>query len=274
MIRAHHYGREKTSGTSRALRDDAIVVDGLRVAYGGRPALADLRLHVPRRRTTALIGPSGCGKSSLLTALCRLSDLIPGCRVAGSVRLDGAELLDPGVDTMALRRRVGFIAQQPNPLPMSIRKNLHFPLREHGLRDRHELAARSERALRAVGLWDEVKDRLQRNAATLSGGQQQRLCIARALSLEPQVLLMDEPCSALDPIAAGVVEDLIHELSGSHTLVVVTHNLAQARRVSDHCACFWYRDGAGTIVEEGATEALFDEPRDEATRAYVRGRRG
>jgi phosphate transport system ATP-binding protein len=249
-------------------------VDGLGVAYRGQPALRDVRLPIHRGAITALIGPSGCGKTSLLSCLNRLTDLIPGCRVTGSVRLGDDDVLDGACDVVALRRRVGMIFQRPNPFPFSIRRNLALGLREHRVRDRRERDRRAEAALRDVGLWDEVADRLDGPALALSGGQQQRLCIARALALAPEVLLLDEPCSALDPLSSAVVEDLIVSLRGRYTQVVVTHNLAQARRIADHVAVFWVKDGAGRLIEAGPTEQIFDAPREELTAAYVSGARG
>jgi len=220
------------------------------------------------------VGPSGCGKTSFLTSLNRLTDLIPGCRVAGRIRLDGLDVLAPHTDVIRLRRRVGMIFQKPNPFPLSIWKNLEFPLREHGLRDRKQIATNIQTVLRDVGLWGEVKDRLHSPALALSGGQQQRLCIARALVLSPDVLLMDEPCSALDPLSSGVVEDLIVGLRGRYTVLIVTHNLAQARRIADYAALFWVQNGAGQLIEAGKTKQIFEEPRESLTQAYVSGMRG
>ncbi len=246
----------------------------LSVHYGAKTAVRDVELDIAEGAVTALIGPSGCGKSSFLYSLNRMTDLIPGCRVTGAVRIDGTDVCEPGVDTVLLRRRVGMIFQKPNPFPMSIRRNIELPLKEHGVRGRARRAEVVETVLRDVGLWDEVKDRLHAPAQGLSGGQQQRLCIARALALEPRVLLMDEPCSALDPIASGVVEDLIRRLRGRVTLLVVTHNLAQARRIADATGVFWVRDGAGALVEHGPTDAVFERPAAEETRRYVTGLHG
>jgi phosphate transport system ATP-binding protein len=248
--------------------------DGLSLHYGPRPALVDVTLAMPRGQITAVIGPSGCGKTSLLTCLNRLTDLIPGCRVSGSVRLGGVDVLDARTDVLALRRRVGMIFQKPNPFPFSIHRNLDFPLREHGLGDRRERQGRIEAALRDVGLWDEVKDRLHSPALALSGGQQQRLCLARALALGPEVLLLDEPCSALDPLSSGVVEDQIVRLRGRCTLLAVTHNLAQARRIADQVALLWVQDGAGRLVEAGPAKQVLEAPRHKLTADYVSGMRG
>jgi len=228
-----------------------IGVENLSLSYGGKPALRDISLDIYRGCITALVGPSGCGKTSFLSALNRLTDLIPGCEVSGRVQIGGVDVRDPALDVGALRRRVGMIFQRPAPFPLSIRRNIEMPLKEHGVRGRAELAGRTKRALTDVGLWAEVKDRLDAPALALSGGQQQRLCIARALALEPSVLLMDEPCSALDPLSSGVVEDLIVSLRGRITVVIVTHNLAQARRIANFAAFFWVHERAGTLVEFG-----------------------
>ena len=246
----------------------------LSVHYAGKTALRDVELEIAEGAVTAVIGPSGCGKSSFLASLNRLTDLVPGCTVTGAVRFDGQDVTESSCDVVALRRRVGMIFQKPNPFALSIRRNLEMPLREIGVRSRSERRVLAEQALHDVGLWNEVKDRLDHPALELSGGQQQRLCIARALALGPKVLLLDEPCSALDPIASGVVEDLIASLRGRVTLVVVTHNLAQARRIADDTAVFWVRDGAGAMIEAGPTERVFERPQEPETRDYVGGARG
>ena len=252
--------------------DVLIRTERLTLRYQGKPAFEDVTLEIPRGSITALVGPSGCGKTSFLTCLNRLTDLIPGAALSGSLRLADAEIANGSVDLVALRRRVGMIFQKPNPFPLSIRRNLEFPLREHGLTQR--LDERIEKALRDVGLWDEVQDRLAAPALSLSGGQQQRLSIARALALEPEVLLLDEPCSALDPISSGVVEDLIKSLRPRFTLVVVTHNLAQARRIADAVAVFWVQNGSGRLIEHGTARQVFESPREALTAAYVNGVRG
>lgn len=249
-------------------------IRGLSVGYGSRTVLANVDLDIFKGCVTALIGPSGCGKSSFLATLNRLTDLLPACRVQGTIRLDGDEIHAPGVDPLTLRRRIGMIFQRPNPFPLSIRRNLDMPLREHGVVGRHERERRIERALVDVGLWDEVHDRLDAPALGLSGGQQQRLCIARALVLEPEVLLMDEPCSALDPIASAVVESLIQRLAGRYTVVIVTHNLAQARRIAHYAAFFWMTERVGKLVEFGRSQRLFDAPAHDLTAAYVSGLSG
>jgi phosphate transport system ATP-binding protein len=250
---------------------DFLVAHRLGVRYGRRQALRDASLAVPRRSVTALIGPSGCGKTSFLNCINRMVDLIPCCTAEGDLRLEDTDLLDPRLDVVSLRRRVGMIFQRPNPFPFSVRRNLELPLREIGMKDREAQAEAIERCLKSVGLWSEVKDRLDHSALSLSGGQQQRLCIARALLLEPEILLMDEPCSALDPMSGLAVEDLIRCLKECCTIVIVTHNLAQAHRISDRCALFWLCDGAGRVIEEGPTEQLFEAPQAELTTAYVRG---
>lgn len=261
-------------GQSCCTPETQISVDGLSLWYGRKPALENVSLDIYRGCITALIGPSGCGKTSFLSSLNRLTDLIPGCRVEGHVVIDGVDIHFPGVDVQALRRRVGMIFQRPNPFPLSIRRNLEMPLKEHGVTSRTALADRVERSLTDVGLWDEVKDRLDSAALSLSGGQQQRLCIARALVLEPEILLMDEPCSALDPLSSAVVEDLISTLRGRYTVVIVTHNLGQARRIANYAAFFWVRDHAGTLIEFDHCRRLFESPRHHLTAAYVRGLRG
>jgi phosphate transport system ATP-binding protein len=258
----------------RSIGESHVNVERLCVSYHGAPALRDVGLSIQPGRVTAVVGPSGCGKSTFLSCLNRLTDLVPGCRVTGRIALDGQDLLEPGVDLIALRRRVGMIFQKPNPFPLSVLKNLTFPLEHHGMRRRQDREAAAEQAMRRVGLWDEVKDRLDAPALSLSGGQQQRLCLARALVLTPTVVLLDEPCSALDPIASGVVEDLVASLRGQYTIVIVTHNLAQARRIADDVAVFWTCDGAGTLIEHGPARVLFEAPAHELTAAYFRGMRG
>jgi phosphate transport system ATP-binding protein len=249
-------------------------VDKLAVSYGTRTVLDQVSLDIHSGCITALIGPSGCGKTSFLSTLNRLTDLVPGARVSGTVRLDGEDIFDPKIDLMGLRRRIGMIFQRPNPFPLSIRRNLELPLKEHGIRGRHVLAEKIEAALRSVGLWEEVGDRLDSPALALSGGQQQRLCIARALVLEPEVLLMDEPCSSLDPISSAVVEELILKLRGRYTVVIVTHNLAQARRIANYAAFFWVKERVGKLIEFDRCQRLFDAPAHELTAAYVSGARG
>ncbi len=243
----------------------------LSISYGPRTVLHEVSLPVHKCCVTAIIGPSGCGKSSFLMALNRLLDLVPGARVSGRVLLDGEDILAREVNVTALRRRVGMIFQKPTPFPLSIERNLTLALEHHGLKDRTAHAAIVETSLRAVGLWPEVKDRLRSSGLALSGGQQQRLCIARAIALQPEVLLMDEPCSALDPRASAQIEELVRTLAKRFTVIIVTHNLQQARRVSDYAALFWSFDGRGELIEAGPTAVLFTDPRREETRAYVQG---
>lgn len=246
----------------------------LSVAYGDRTVLKDVSLDIYKGCITALIGPSGCGKTSFLSSLNRLTDLIPQARLQGSIEFEGQQLINSPIDPLVLRRKIGMIFQKPNPFPLSIRRNLELPLREHGVRSRALLDEKIESVLTAVGLWDEVKDRLHHSALALSGGQQQRLCIARALVLQPSVLLMDEPCSALDPMASVVVENLILSLRGHYTVVIVTHNLAQARRIANYAAFFWMQERVGQLIEFGRCQKLFDQPEHDLTAAYVTGRRG
>ena len=251
-----------------------IQVTNLSLNYHNRPAFKDVSLTIHQGCLTAIVGPSGTGKTSFLMCLNRLTDLIPGCQVSGQVHLEDWNLLSPAIDALQLRRRVGMIFQKPNPFPMSIYKNLEFPLKEHGLTGPHIRQERIQKALMDVGLWNEVKDRLGASALSLSGGQQQRLCIARALVLSPDVLLMDEPCSALDPLSSGVVEDLVFSLRGEYTVVIVTHNLAQARRIADYMGIFWTHQHIGQLIEFGPTQQVFTNPQHELSEAYINGVRG
>ncbi|MEM8930612.1 MAG: phosphate ABC transporter ATP-binding protein [Acidobacteriota bacterium] len=256
------------------MSDPILRIRDLSVHYGDRHALAGVDAEIHRGRVHAVLGPSGCGKSTFLACLNRMTDLIPGCRVTGSIHLGDDAISDRACDTVALRRRVGMIFQRPNPFPLSIRRNLDLPLIEHGLRDRDQRRDVVERTLRDVGLWDEVADRLDASALDLSGGQQQRLCLARALALDPEVLLLDEPTSALDPLAAATVEELIRSLGERYTVVLVTHHLPLARRLADDVSIFWLRDGAGRLIESGTCEQVFTAPEDPDASAYVRGLRG
>ena len=242
----------------------------LQIAYGGKPAIRDVSLALDEHRVTALIGPSGCGKSTFLRALNRMNELIPGTSVQGEILLDGRNVYDRHLDAVELRRRVGMVFQKSNPFPKSIFENVAYGLRVAGTSDRRVISERVERSLRGAAIWDEVKDRLHDSALALSGGQQQRLCIARALAVEPEVLLMDEPASALDPIATAKIEDLIHELKERYTIVIVTHNMQQAARVSDTTAFFYM----GELVEVGSTEQIFTNPRVQRTEDYVTGKFG
>ncbi len=245
-------------------------IDRFNLWYGAKRALFDITMPVASGKVTALIGPSGCGKSTLLRSVNRLNDLLDIVRIEGDMRLLGDSIYGPGVDVIELRKRMGMVFQKSNPFPMSIYENVVYSLRIDGERDRRVLDEVCERSLRGSALWDEVKDRLQETALGLSGGQQQRLCIARAIAAEPEVLLMDEPCSALDPIATGKVEDLIHELKGEYTVLIVTHNMQQAARVSDYTA-FMY---LGHVIEYGPTVDIFTNPRVPETSDYVTGRFG
>jgi phosphate transport system ATP-binding protein len=250
-------------------------VRGLNAFYGDNLAVRDVGLEVAQGSITAIIGPSGCGKSTLLRSINRMNDLIPGFRSTGSVILDGEDLLGPAADPIAMRRRVGMLFQRPNPFPASIFDNVAYGLRIAGRMPKHRLTELVENALERAALLDEVKDRLAKSALGLSGGQQQRLCLARALAVDPEVILMDEPCSALDPIATLRIEDLMRELSGSVTQVIVTHNMQQAARVSDATAFMLMgKDRAGELVEYGPTVELFRNPRDRRTEDYITGRFG
>jgi phosphate transport system ATP-binding protein len=242
----------------------------LQIAYGEKVAVKDVDLVLPEKQVTALIGPSGCGKSTFLRALNRMNDLIPGATMRGQVLLDGENVVDGRLDAVELRRRVGMVFQKSNPFPKSIFENVAYGLRVGGLNDKGLLLERAIRSLQGAALWDEVKDRLHESALGLSGGQQQRLCIARALAVQPEVLLMDEPASALDPIATAKIEDLIHELKARYTIAIVTHNMQQAARVSDQTAFFYM----GELVEVGPTEQIFTNPREPRTEDYVTGKFG
>lgn len=248
----------------------ALETVGLDMFYGRFHALKNVSAAFPARRITALIGPSGCGKSSFLRCLNRMNDLIEGARVVGQVLLEGQDINTPETDVVDLRRRVGMVFQAPNPFPMSIFDNIAYGPRLQGLRDRAQLEEIVERSLRAAALWDEVKDKLRQMATALSGGQQQRMCIARALAVEPEVLLMDEPCSALDPNATFRIEELILELKQRYTIVIVTHNMYQASRVSEYTGFFLL----GELVEFDRTLQMFENPRDPRTDDYIRGRFG
>jgi phosphate transport system ATP-binding protein len=256
---------------SQAIQPCKIAVDRLNFFYGAKRALEDISLEIPGNLVTAFIGPSGCGKSTFLRTLNRMNDIIPGTRVEGRIQIDGQDIYGGGIDVVGLRRRVGMVFQKSNPFPKSIFENIAYGIRLNGLaRSRAEMQARVEESLQQAAIWDEVKDRLHDSALALSGGQQQRLCIARALAVKPDVLLMDEPASALDPIATARIEELIHELRGRYAIVIVTHNMQQAARVSDLTAFFWL----GRLVEVGRTDRLFTNPAQKLTEDYVTGRFG
>jgi phosphate transport system ATP-binding protein len=241
------------------------------VFYGASQAIRDVSIDIGMDKVTAFIGPSGCGKSTFLRTFNRMNDTIPTARVEGDILLDGADIYAPSMDVVQLRARVGMVFQKPNPFPKSIYENVAYGPRIHGLAaTRGDLDAIVERSLRRAGLWEEVKDRLSESGVALSGGQQQRLCIARAIAVDPEVILMDEPCSALDPIATAKIEELIHELRGRYAIVIVTHNMQQAARVSQRTAFFHL----GNLVEYGATDDIFTAPRKERTKDYITGRYG
>jgi phosphate transport system ATP-binding protein len=248
-----------------------IEIDDVDFHYGAAQALSDISLQIEERKVTAFIGPSGCGKSTLLRCLNRMNDLIDGARVSsGQIRIDGIDIYDSRVDVIELRKRVGMVFQKSNPFPQSIYENITYGLRIQGVKSKPRLDEVVERSLRGAALWDEVKDRLHQSALGLSGGQQQRLCIARAIAVEPEIILMDEPCSALDPIATAKVEELIHELKSRFTIVIVTHNMQQAARCSDKTAFFYL----GRLVEYAETRTIFMNPANPQTEAYVSGRFG
>lgn len=250
--------------------DTVLEVKGFNLWYGAKHALYDINMPIARGKVTALIGPSGCGKSTLLRSVNRMNDLIDSVRVTGDMLLNGDSIFAPGVDVIELRKRMGMVFQKPNPFPMSIFENVVYPLRIDGQRNREVLNQVCEQSLRGAALWDEVKDRLKESGLSLSGGQQQRLCIARAIASDPEVLLLDEPCSALDPLATGKIEDLIQELKGEYSILIVTHNMQQASRVSDYTA-FMY---LGHLVELGPTEQIFTKPKLQETEDYITGRFG
>ena len=247
-----------------------IDIEDFSLWYGSKQALFNNTMSIEKGLVTALIGPSGCGKSTLLRALNRMNDLIEGLHIEGQIRLDRMNIYNPDVDVIGIRKRMGMVFQKPNPFPMTIADNVTYPLKVDRVRDRRILDETLERALKSAALWDEVKDRLKDNALGLSGGQQQRLCIARAIAGDPEVLLMDEPCSALDPLATAKIEDLIDSLRGRYTIIIVTHNMQQAARVSDNTA-FMY---LGKLIEFGETKVIFTNPKVEKTEDYVTGRFG
>ncbi len=250
---------------------EAILSAGnLDLYYGQTQALKGVSIDIPAREVTALIGPSGCGKSTFLKTLDRMNDLVPGVTITGSVQYRGKEIYDPDVDVTWLRKQIGMVFQKPNPFPMSIYDNIAYGPRTHGIRNKAKLDEIVEHSLRGAAIWDEVKDRLKKSALGLSGGQQQRICIARALAVEPDILLMDEATSALDPISTSKIEDLIADLKNSYTIVIVTHNMQQATRISDKCAFFLL----GELIEYGDTSQLFSVPKDKRTEDYITGRFG
>jgi phosphate transport system ATP-binding protein len=265
-------GERFPADTHPEIEKEQIIVDvrDFSLFYGAKQAIFDINLKIPKGKVTAIVGPSGCGKSTLLRSVNRINDLLPTVRITGDMLLNGDTIYDPGVDVIELRKRMGMVFQKPNPFPMSIYENVVYPLRIDGENRRAVLDEVCERSLRGAALWDEMKDRLQDSALGLSGGQQQRLCIARAIAAEPEVLLMDEPCSALDPIATNKIENLIAELKGEYSILIVTHNMQQAARTSDFTA-FMY---LGHLIEYGPTSTIFVKPHLRETMDYVTGRFG
>lgn len=249
---------------------DAFTVKDMELYYGGFHALKNINLNIASGEITAFIGPSGCGKSTFLKSLNRMNDLVEGCRITGDIRLMGEDIYDRNMDVSVLRRRVGMVFQKPNPFPMSVYDNIAYGPRTHGVRKKAELDEIVEKSLRDAAIWDELKDRLKKSALGLSGGQQQRLCIARALAVKPEVILMDEPTSALDPISTSKIEDLVMDIKKEYTIVMVTHNMQQAVRVSDTTVFFLL----GEIIESGATGQMFSMPKDKRTEDYITGRFG
>ena len=249
---------------------DAFTVKDMELYYGSFHALKNVNLNIASGEITAFIGPSGCGKSTFLKSLNRMNDLVEGCRITGDIRLMGEDIYDKNMDVSVLRRRVGMVFQKPNPFPMSVYDNIAYGPRTHGVKKKAELDEIVEKSLRDAAIWDELKDRLKKSALGLSGGQQQRLCIARALAVKPEVILMDEPTSALDPISTSKIEDLVMDIKNEYTIVMVTHNMQQAVRVSDTTVFFLL----GEIIESGATGQMFSVPRDKRTEDYITGRFG
>lgn len=261
---------EKRMGQQVDIPNPIVKIENLTLKYSGTPALIDINMEIPKYKATAFIGPSGCGKSTFIRCLNRLNELIDGVTIEGSIKISGMDIFDPKIDVTELRKRVGMVFQKSNPFPKSIYDNVAYGPRIGGIKSRSLLDEMVEKSLRSAALWDEVKERLNESAIVLSGGQQQRLCIARAIAVEPEVLLMDEPCSALDPIATGKIEDLITELKQNYTIVIVTHNMQQASRVSDYTA-FMY---LGRLIEYDITEKIFLTPSKKQTEDYVSGKFG
>lgn len=251
-------------------KDDKIIIKNMNLYYGDFQALKNINMNIKQNSITAIIGPSGCGKSTLLKSLNRMNDLIEGLRIEGDILLDGENIYDENFDVNLLRKRIGMVFQRPNPFPMTIYDNVAYGPRVHGIKDKKKLDEIVERSLKSAAIWDEVKDNLKKNALSLSGGQQQRICIARALAVEPEVLLMDEPTSALDPISTAKIEELIQELKRDYTIVIVTHNMQQAARISDYTAFLL----KGELVEYEKTERIFSVPKDKRTEDYITGRFG
>ncbi len=260
------------SASLTAPRLSTVQTQNLTLHYGKKAAFKDVTLTLDPGKITTLIGPSGCGKTSFLNCLNRIVELTLNSVISGRILLEDQDIRT--LNVINLRRRIGMLFQKPNPFPLSIQKNIEFPLRHHGIKSQRRIDEIIENSLQQVGLWQEVKDRLKTPALSLSGGQQQRLCLARALALDPEILLMDEPCSALDPISSEIIEDLFLRLRGRYTFLVVTHNLAQAKRIGDRTALFWVQEGSGTLIEAGTTPQLFENPQHALTRAYITGKKG
>ncbi len=270
MVKAETAHKQDNSAINPNIADPVVEVENLNLKYGDKPALHNIYLEIPKNQATAFIGPSGCGKSTLLRCFNRLNDLIDSCTVTGEIRINGNDIYESTVDITDLRKRVGMVFQKSNPFPKSIYENVAYGARIAGISNKSQLDEIVERSINSAALWDEVKDRLDESALGMSGGQQQRLCIARAIAVEPEILLMDEPCSALDPIATGKIEDLITQLKENYTMVIVTHNMQQASRVSDYTA-FMY---LGEIIEYARTEKIFLNPAKKQTEDYVSGKFG
>jgi phosphate transport system ATP-binding protein len=266
----HQVSPHETEPTKWENEDFHVHSEKFSIFYGDKQAITDVDIKIPAHKVTAIIGPSGCGKSTFLRAINRMNDLIPGCHARGKLVFDGEEIYGPLVDPVLLRRRIGMVFQKPNPFPKSVFDNIAYGPRLNGRKSKSELFTIVEKSLRAAGVWEEVKDRLNDNALGLSGGQQQRLCIARALAVDPEILLMDEPTSALDPRATAHIEDLIGELRGKYTIIIVTHNMQQAARVSDYTAFFY----EGVLIEFAPTDRLFTKPKMQKTEEYITGRFG
>lgn len=263
-------GREAEALEGDCTMKEKIVIENLNLYYGTNHALKDIDARIPEKAVSALIGPSGCGKSTFLRCINRMNDFIPHCRIEGKVYLDGKDIYAPGTDPINLRRNVGMVFQRPNPFPMSIYENVAYGPRLHGVKGKKKLDPMVESSLKAAALWEEVREKLSSPALSLSGGQQQRLCIARAIAVEPEVLLMDEPTSALDPMATARIEELVRELSKTYTVVIVTHNMQQAARISDVTNFFLM----GEMIEAGPTQTMFTSPKDKRTEDYITGRFG
>ncbi|MEJ5185645.1 MAG: phosphate ABC transporter ATP-binding protein PstB [Candidatus Geothermincolales bacterium] len=275
-LRVARTAEERRDGDPSPVPDKKMELVGLSLSYGEKKILDDINMAVPDRSITAVIGPSGCGKSSLLRCLNRMNELVDGARVEGKVYLDGEDVYAPDYDVVSLRRKVGMVFQKPNPFPKSVYENVAYGPRLYGVKDRKLLDRIVEESLRRAALWDEVKDKLDSSALSLSGGQQQRLCIARVLAVQPEVILLDEPCSALDPISTQRIEDLLQELKESYTIVIVTHNMQQAARVSDYTAFITVEEqgGPGRLMEFGETREVFTNPKEKKTEDYITGRFG